>query len=360
MRRRQDDLNRYITKNADGTYNVRVCARIGKKHLNRRASNLLSIAEARNVRNKMVDEVSEVQRRYKSGILWRDALETYLTKETRIQKPKTFYDVSMALRSYTQGWFDLPITEITTTQVISAIENRDCDDATKNKVVGYVSRLFKYFMKRGQVQVNPTVDVHFGPFRKKRRAKLKAMKRSEVDLLLSNAYERQHSWRDIWFVAYHTGMRSGELMALRWRSVDLENNVITVEYAYDGESFEADLKDHDTRYVPIGPELKDCLFKLREGRNEADFVLPQLKDWRNGRAAQILRDFQRDLGITECNFHSIRASFITHLRAEGVAIATIQDIVGHEDYKTTREYVRPTGEDVKGATDALSRGKVRR
>ena len=92
--------------------------------------------------------------------------------------------------------------------------------------------------------------------------------------------------------------------------------------------------------------------KLERGNEKT--VLPQLKAWKHGEAAQELKSFQRDIGIKETDFKSLRASFITHLLLAGVPPTIVKEIVGHADLKTTNDhYVRLSGSDLKGATNPI-------
>lgn len=63
---------------------------------------------------------------------------------------------------------------------------------------------------------------------------------------------------------------------------------------------------------------------------------------------------QIELGLRETNYHSLGASFITHLLLAGVSVTKVQHLVGHSDLKTTQDYVRLIGSDLDGATDAIA------
>lgn len=91
--------------------------------------------------------------------------------------------------------------------------------------------------------------------------------------------------------------------------------------------------------------------KLRTGQQE--FVLPQLKEWKRGEAAKVLRQIQKELNIPLTNFHSIRASFITHLLLQGVPVTKVKEMTGHADLKTTQRYVRLVAKDLQNATNAI-------
>jgi integrase len=88
--------------------------------------------------------------------------------------------------------------------------------------------------------------------------------------------------------------------------------------------------------------------------NSDDFVLPRIPDWKNGRAAEVLRSFQSGANVRETKFHGIRGTFITNLLLSGVPVVKVQTMVGHEDLKTTLLYLRMVGDETKGATDSLS------
>lgn len=64
----------------------------------------------------------------------------------------------------------------------------------------------------------------------------------------------------LYLVAVFTGMRAGEIAALRWEDVDLERGLITVQRSYDGPT-----KNSRLRHVPIGDPLLGPLreWKLR-------------------------------------------------------------------------------------------------
>ena len=61
-----------------------------------------------------------------------------------------------------------------------------------------------------------------------------------------------------------TGMRIGELLALRWKNVDFERKVIRVrEAVYEGHDFDSQDTKRAIRDIPIGPTLEQALRHLR-------------------------------------------------------------------------------------------------
>lgn len=148
-------------------------------------------------------------------------------------------------------------------------------------------------------------------------------------------------------------MRSGELYALTWGQVDLLLGRITIDRSFNGCSYEAPTKNFEIRVIPINPGLGRLLKELKLERGNEEFVLPRNKEWEYKKAASILRSFQKDIGVQETNFHSLRASYITHLLLKGVPITKVQYLVGHKDLKTTQRYVRLCGSDVLNAATSI-------
>ena len=71
--------------------------------------------------------------------------------------------------------------------------------------------------------------------------------------------------RVLWAAALYAGLRRGELMALRWKDVDIARGVIRVEQSYDprARSFGLPKSKAGVRRVPIAAALRDLFVELR-------------------------------------------------------------------------------------------------
>jgi integrase len=211
------------------------------------------------------------------------------------------------------------------------------------------------------------------------------LKLDEIRRLLREARERNHPWYPIWAVALLTGMRNGELFALKWSDVDLEKGLITVQRSYNKRTKEFKCtKAGYWRTVPISEELKYLLLDLRHrhhhpdfgdhggrggfgghdggggftgggGRDSVglDFVLPRMELWVQGAQARVLREFCSSVGLSQIKFHTLRACFATQLLGHGVEMVKVMKIGGWRDIKTVQVYLRLAGVDERGATDGL-------
>jgi len=146
----------------------------------------------------------------------------------------------------------------------------------------------------------------------------------------------------IMILAY-TGMRSGELLNLRCRDVDLKANNIRV-WPYDGFT----PKGKRPRTVPISKKLKPVLSKQIKGKSPDDYVYRPY-----GHPLRLTKRFSilvNKLGL-KGTLHDLRHSFATHLAKNSVPIIRIKELLGHSNIATTNVYAHflpnPNEQDVQ-------------
>ncbi len=221
---------------------------------------------------------------------------------------------------------------------------------TRKSTLKYIKRILTMAFEEGLITKNPALQVKV----KVPQAQQAVLSKTEVDVLLREAKALNHRFYEVWVVAVLTGMRSGEMYALKWTDVDFEGDKIHVVRAWNSKNGFGETKSAKHRVVPMSGELKRFLLKLkmRQG-GSSEFVLPRLEEWTGGMQAQVLRSFCEGIGITPIKFHDLRATFITRLLSQGVSLAVVMAIVGHSQIKTTQAYLRLAGLELKGATEAL-------
>ena len=177
----------------------------------------------------------------------------------------------------------------------------------------------------------------------------------EVRKLLFEAKLHGHPWYSHWALAILSGMRSGELYALKWEDVDEDNGIIRVTKSFNKTmKLLKSTKNGKWRNVNISPQLKEILLFLQNEFPNSEYVLPRIGAWENGQAGKVLRMFLNRIGIEKyVTFHTLRACFATHLLATGAEPMKVMRMGGWSDLKTFQIYIRMAGIDVKGVSDAL-------
>jgi integrase len=220
---------------------------------------------------------------------------------------------------------------------------------TRRNVFKMTKRMFQLAVEEGIIERNPCIGMKV----RVSEVDQKVLTVAEADRFLLEAKRCHHHFYPIWLMALMTGMRSGELFALRWTDIDLDGRIISVGRQWTSKGGFGPTKTRRIRIVPISDDLVKFL-KEWKLKHPGEFVLPHPVQWTGGEQARLTRDLCEGIGITSVKFHDLRATFITNLLAQGESLARVMSIVGHSELKTTNSYLRKAGVDVKGGTDKLS------
>lgn len=271
---------------------------------------------------------------------------------------KAYYKDQLYRLKYTKCWYQSVAADVTRADArrfFNEIKKSGLSLSMQKKIKGSISMIFKWGMEEGFIPDNHN-PVHGIQLIEKVERIPKILTLDEVRLFLTEARIRRHTWYHVWAFALLTGMRSGELQALRWSDIELDRSTLRVSRSMSQRfGGEKSTKSGCWRTVPISNELRAIIVELREDRGDEDFVLPRLTGWKSGYAGTIIRDFLKEIGINkDIVFHTLRACFATHLLATGVEAAKVMQIGGWKDFKTFQIYIRLAGVSVKGATDSLT------
>lgn len=170
-------------------------------------------------------------------------------------------------------------------------------------------------------------------------------------------------------IAFHTGMRAGEVCGLTWDCVDLENKTIRVEKILIfktkiGYEFSTPKTKNSIRTIDIGNTLVDILREHRKwqlnnkkeyGKYYDDNNFVCTKENGNFITMTSLRYLSKivnmELGI-EFNFHALRHTHATMLLEAGANIKDIQTRLGHTRLSTTMDIYSHVTEKMR--TDTVS------
>lgn len=161
-----------------------------------------------------------------------------------------------------------------------------------------------------------------------------------------------------------TGLRQGELLALRWRDVDWGVQRVRVRQTWRRTEFsdrgKSDLSTR--RSVPLADRVVaelDAWSRRSQYTGEEDLVFghPQLGTPLDG--AKVTKKFQdacREAGVRVVRFHDLRHTFATRLASKGAPLRAIQEFLGHADAKTTQIYSHyaPSAHEVAMVNEAFA------
>lgn len=283
--------------------------------------------------------------------------EKYRRASNEIQED-TIDDYLSAIRLWCDSILSKPVNEINkqeVRQIVTHLSSIGKSNGFQLRVLSGIRRVYTWGKEEGIIKGgldNITSGIKISKIEDKVPEILTA---EELKKVLNIARARNHKWYPVWQTAIMTGLRSGEMYALTWDSLDFSNNVIVVSRSYNKRKREFKCtKGGYFRTVPMSPELKRVFLELKSS-SDSEFVLPRIREWGMGLQAQELRKFCLESGVRSVKFHALRACFATHMLNAGVAITTVMKIGGWKDLATMQKYIRLSGIHERGATDCLDR-----
>ncbi len=123
----------------------------------------------------------------------------------------------------------------------------------------------------------------------------------------------------------NTGLRRGEVLKLRWASVDFSRRLLTVE----GRN----AKNRQTRHVPLNEEATSVLRRWREQSGHGSRVFDVATGFRTAWEKLLLR-----ARISHFRWHDLRRHFASRLVQRGVPLNTVRDLLGHSSVQMSLRY----------------------
>lgn len=155
-----------------------------------------------------------------------------------------------------------------------------------------------------------------------------------------------HILYDLIFLDLHTGLRRGEISALKWKNIDLKNKKLYVmKSAYRASNSGVKLKEPKTksskRAIDIGDQAINLLNNLKsniEKENiEEDFVftMPDNSIVSPDYITKKFIQFTKNTDFSDHSFHDIRHTHASLLLKKGAPMKAVQERLGHSSIQTT-------------------------
>ncbi len=145
-------------------------------------------------------------------------------------------------------------------------------------------------------------------------------------------------WRTMILVALRTGLRVGELLALRWDDVDLKAGRIIVRRTI-WKGHEGPPKSGRDREVPLGDEVLAALKGHRHLKGKTVFCNPDGSMLTAAQCRPPIEAACRKAGLTKRGWHALRHTFASHLAMRGASAKEVQELLGHGSLQMTMRYM---------------------
>jgi len=297
-----------------------------------------SVTEARRLRDEYLKQLyvsGDIQSRPVQGdnnILFGELAERWAKITRKRVKTSTFRGYQIAMNAYILDRFgNVPISRVSYIDIEEFITDLDCSNKRINNLLVPLRGVFKLAHRSGFIENNIMSMVEN---RKIEKPKISPLSMEEVDHFLECV---QPFYRPFFVVAFFTGMRAGEMSALKWKNVDFDRRIIKiVETRVYGE--EGRPKTNSSyRDIDMLPMVYDALKKqelktrilskyvfLNQDNKPIEIETLRKNAWSKG---------LKKAGIDYRPVIQTRHTFATMMVSSGENLGWIQKMMGHSSLK---------------------------
>ena len=290
---------------------------------------------------KGVREIIVSRKRRKN---FRVVTEEWLKYKKNTVKKSTYYNYSYSVEKYLYPKFaDQDITQIK--DYNDFIEK--LTDTLAPKTVRDIITKLKEIINFYEEEHNTKLNI--------KKMSLPKMNKKEIQILSNKEKQKlekyciqQNDLKSLGIlICLNTGLRVGEVCALRWENVDFETRRIHVEktieriYSKEGNKtiviIDTPKSMTSIRTIPINSKLYNILKQMRGKCKKNDFVLTGLSDhYVEPRNYQYnFKEILKKSQIKRYKFHTLRHTFATNCIEAGMDIKSLSEILGHADVSIT-------------------------
>ena len=298
---------------------------------------------------------------------WQDETKGSAGQSTQ----ERYSDIATQFVAYLGANASLPLLRDVTAEEIRGFLSKKRSATSASTVNLYRKVLSTFFireLKAGTIRANPCLQVKRFKDNQGEKQSRRAFTLTEVKLL----YEKAPSlfWRYMILGAFHTGLRLGDLVCMKWGAIDFNANVIRLIAG----------KTDRPLQIPITPSLKNVLLEVKaiaSSTKPTAFLWPDeaaqyekhragvfsnqfydeiltpagLATARNKHGGKKGRSAQRDL--SGVSFHCFRHTFISTLKLTGSSNSIAKELAGHSSDAVNQLYTHIDIESLAKAVNQL-------
>jgi integrase len=188
------------------------------------------------------------------------------------------------------------------------------------------------------------IDIDLPKIRKKK--KMQIISKSDEKIILDYITKNEKKKYIGVLLSLMTGLRIGELCALKWEDVDLKRRIIVVNKTLSRISKRGERSkivitvpktENSERNMPISNTLYEYLQSIKPKEKDLFFLTFSKKSTEPRNYRKIYNNLLKKLKLSPTSFHALRHTFATRLVENKVDVKTISELLGHSSIGTTMQ-----------------------
>lgn len=265
-------------------------------------------------------------------------------------KPSTFHVGKMAFNTFLKRFGEMDIKEINPTQIQSFLFNSQLSPSTRRLRKNSFNLLFTYAKNVGYIEVNPIERVVLPKEKntieklKKKQNKFLNLEEMRIILEKNKPIEKDIRKLLIYEFLFLTGLRIGEIQALRWEDVDFEKKILAVTHTLNHQGTSEKSRQllspktiNSYRAISINDRCLEILNYFYSHLTDESFIFVN-KHGDTYCYSILARHFKKvcqvlgeETSQRKYTLHMLRHSHISLLIEMGIPIKTIMERVGHSN-----------------------------
>lgn len=304
------------------------------------------------------------ERRAEGKISFGEVAEEWLIVIRKGRKPATYMKYRMIYEKHIKEKLaDCQFSELSGEVLSEALQEKE-SEAFSDSLLRSISCVLNQILSYATVHYHVEQLHYSAQKRKTKDSHCLILNQTEQGKLLQYLYRDMDIYKLGIVLCISTGLRLGEICSLKWKDVDLEGKVLTVNttvqrIAADGYETKTILLEGEPksifskREIPLSDELIKLL--LPYYNNSEKYILGNAKPMEPRTYQEKFQKYLRQAGVEKKNFHILRHTFATNCINSGADVKSLSEMLGHSDVKITlNRYVHPSIETKRRHINSLS------
>ncbi len=292
-------------------------------------------------------------------LVFQKVAESWLEEVKKEKKPSTYEKYNAIYQEHLKKKFkDILLSDITSMSVMERFSGTLSDSVMKS-VYCVLNQILKYAFVQHCAVLPPIRK----PASTVRNKPVTVLGKSELGKLFSMLNVEMDIFKMAVLLCLYTGLRLGEVCALKWSDIDFENKIITVNrtvqrlYA-EGHRTKTVLletkpkSEFSRREIPISAAVMELLIKFW---NSGEYVFGNDRPMEPRTLQYRFKKILKEAELSDKNFHVLRHTFATNCIEGSMDIKSLSEILGHASVNITlNRYVHPSMAAKRKSMECLS------